>query len=137
MNKFLIFFVLMLATLLVVGGCGNKTASSGANGTGANGAEAGSIFETDTGAANWCPAGATQDMGSSLGGEGTGTMTIVGFKQYKGSSYCYSTATLTTQGQTFKEDLYFKQENGQISDMWVIVKDSTGNVLSETHPVGA
>jgi hypothetical protein len=40
---------------------------------------------------------------------------------------------ITTNQSEGTIEYYFKQENSQITDMWMIIEDSTGKVLSETH----
>jgi len=135
MNKFLIFFVLALAALFFVGGCGQTTGTGGnetASGTGTAG-----IGGTGTGtgaATDWCKAGSAWDWsGATSSGQGQVKMVIRGLEQYKGSTYCHATIETTAGQEQGTIEYYFVQENNNVTDMWMVIKDSTGKVLGETH----
>ncbi len=142
----ILFSVLLIA--VVLSGCATSpqggTSAEGATGqqTSVTTTYAGEGGETQTatttytegtGTVEWCKEGMSV---ATDGAEAQGSFVITGFETYKGEEYCHAVIESSGAGETYTMDYYFKQENEEVVDAWMIMKDGSGNIMSETHVTG-
>ncbi len=124
MNKLLVILIALVVISFVVSGCGETNTNNGTSG-GANGAK--------TGTEDWCKAGSSW---SWSGAEGSASWIIKGLETYKGDIYCHVTAQSSGTGEDYIIEYYYKEVDGEMTDIWMIMKDKSGKVISESHVTG-
>lgn len=121
MNKFFVFFCLLMLSLVFISGCGPNPGT-----------------DQLTGSTEWCKPGTQWAWtGTTDSGQASASWIMKGLEQFKGDTYCHVTLSSVEkeEGETVVE-YYFKQTDGKTTDVWMIIKDSTGKTLNEMHVTG-
>ena len=144
MNKYLWILVLLLVPLFILGAgcqqtapetCGNESCGAGTGTTDGTLTTGGA---GTSGTAEWCKPGAYWSWsGATDGGTGEAKWVIKGLEQYKGASYCHATLETTTAEAQQVIEYYFREENDETADIWMVIKDKTGKVVMEMHTSGS
>src|SRR3989344_1263151 len=142
MNKTILILIFAIAAIVLVSGCVQQDTDKDSTTCAPKGA-AGKTFTTTTSTDNgdvtttvttgtetgFCSAGASMTSTSVQGGT---SMIVKGLTTFKGKQMCYATVEVSgAQNITF--EYYFTE--GQ-KDAWIVMKDSSGNIISETHSTG-
>lgn len=108
------------------GGDGKDETTQGAATIGGTETINGVNGNTTTG--DWCPAGLNWSWTFEADGVSS---TTTGPRQFKGETYCHA----VVEADEGVIDYYFQEEDGEWVDIWMVIKDSAGNVLGEMHTV--
>lgn len=132
MNKKIL--ILLLAFGILVGGCvqleeSTDTETTTAENTGSS--DAGSAEQTGAGT-EWCKAGTSWSWSGVSEGVDV-NWKIEGLTAYKGKTMCYVTYGATGEGEEMNMEYYFSEDEKEI---YMIIKDAAGNVMSEQHITG-
>lgn len=84
---------------------------------------------------DWCKAGMRWNYaGATTDGAQGASWVIKGIEQFKGGSYCHVTLDTVQNAEQTTIEYYYKETNGEMVDMWMILKDSKGTI-SEIHSI--
>ena len=143
MNKIIPILIIAIAAVVLISGCVQQGTSDKDSTTGTPKGAAGKTFTTTTSTDNgdvtttvttgtetgFCSAGASMTSTSVQGGT---SMIVKGLTTFKGKQMCYATVEVSgAQNITFEYDFTEGQK-----DAWIVMKDSSGNIISETHSTG-
>ncbi len=121
MNKRILVLLLVLGVL--IGGCIPLEEETGAEDTGT---------ETDsgvTGGIEWCKAGTSWSWSGVTEGVDV-NWKMEGLTTYKGKTMCHITYEATGEGEEMNMEYYSSEDE---KEMYIIIKDAAGNVISEQH----
>lgn len=123
MNKFFAFFCLLTLSVFFISGCAPSTTTPTTNPV--------------TGSTEWCKPGTQWAWtGTTDSGQASASWIMKGLVPFKGDTYCHVTVTSTSTEEDYVIEYYFKETNGETTDVWMIMKDKTGTVLNEVHVTG-